>query len=84
MVTGTKRRMTAVSQESRGTQVVEVEEHQRNSPVLTAGEVNEIFQMGLRIEQLMEGPQDVEWAYDSQALWILQTRPITGLRGSSF
>jgi phosphoenolpyruvate synthase/pyruvate phosphate dikinase len=76
--------MTAVSLESRGTQVVDIEDSLRNSPVLTDREVKEICQMGLRIEQLMHGPQDIEWAYDSQQLWILQARPITGLRSSGF
>ena len=77
-VTATKRRMTSVSLESHGSAVVEVERSQRNSPVLTAGEAQAIVQTGLRIERLLEAPQDVEWAYDARQLWILQSRPITG------
>ncbi len=84
MVTATKRRMTVASRESRGTQVVDVEDAQKNAAVLTDRDVHELFQMGLRIEQLMGGPQDIEWAYDSQQLWIVQARPITGLRGRRF
>ncbi len=77
MVTATKRRMTQVSLASRGTEVVEVEGPRRDAPVLSEGEVRELSRMGLRIEQLMDGPQDIEWAYDSRQLWILQARPIT-------
>ena len=35
--------------------------------------------MGLRIEALLGGPQDVEWAIDGHGLWVVQSRPITGL-----
>lgn len=31
----------------------------------------------LRIEQHFGAPQDVEWAIDGHALWLLQSRPIT-------
>ena len=76
--TATKRRMTSVSLESHGSAVVEVETSRRNAPVLTAGEARAILRTGLRIERLLEAPQDVEWAYDARQLWILQSRPITG------
>ncbi len=33
------------------------------------------------IETLYHGiPQDIEWSYDGESLWILQTRPITNLQ----
>jgi phosphoenolpyruvate synthase/pyruvate phosphate dikinase len=75
---GTKRRMTMVSLEARGSSEVDVEESQRNLPVLSDSEAQAIFELGLRIEGLMGGPQDIEWAFDSQGLWILQSRPLTG------
>lgn len=78
VVIATKRRMTSISLESRGTSVVDVEDSQKNSPVLTESEAQRIFQIGLRIEELLEGPQDIEWAFDSHGLWILQSRPLTG------
>jgi pyruvate,water dikinase len=76
--------MTAVSRDSPGTRVVDVEEIQRRAAVLTDFEVREISQTGLRIEELMGRPQDVEWAYDAEQLWIVQARPITGLPASGF
>jgi pyruvate,water dikinase len=78
-VTATKRRMTTASPAAMGTQVSDVGESQRRAPVLTEGQVREIAAMGMRIEELMDEPQDIEWAFDSQQLWILQTRPITAL-----
>ena len=77
MVTATKRRMTAVSLQAEGSQLLDVDESQQRSPVLTTQEARELSAMGLRIEQLMERAQDIEWAYDSQQLWIVQARPIT-------
>ncbi len=76
----TKRRMTSVSLESKGTALVDVEDDRRNAPVLTDLEAQAILQLGLRIEQLLGAPQDIEWAKDAERLWILQARPITGVR----
>ena len=75
----TKRRMTSVSPESEGTAVLEVEDHRSTSAVLTDVEARELLQIGVRIEGLLGGPQDIEWAYDDEHLWILQARPITAL-----
>lgn len=74
-----KRRMTRVSLESPGSSVVDVEEGQMDSPVLTEPEARRIFELGLRIEKLMGATQDIEWAFDSDDLWVLQSRPLTGL-----
>jgi phosphoenolpyruvate synthase/pyruvate phosphate dikinase len=76
---GTKHRMTSVSSE-KGTAVVEVEDSKTTTAVLTDAEARELLRLGLRIEQLLGGPQDIEWAYDAAGrLWILQARPITAL-----
>jgi phosphoenolpyruvate synthase/pyruvate phosphate dikinase len=75
---GTKHRMTSVSSE-KGTAVVEVEDSKTTTAVLTDAEARELLRLGLRIEQLLGGPQDIEWAYEDGRLWILQARPITAL-----
>ncbi len=36
-----------------------------------------LLRMALRIEDLLGGPQDIEWAYADGQFWILQARPIT-------
>jgi phosphoenolpyruvate synthase/pyruvate phosphate dikinase len=74
----TKRRMTVVSPGSNGSRVVEVDDARKRSPALTHSEATGIVQTGLRIEALLGGPQDVEWAIDPGGLWVLQSRPITG------
>jgi pyruvate,water dikinase len=75
---GTKHRMTSVSSD-KGTALVEVEDANRASAVLTDAEARELLRFGLRIEQFLGGPQDIEWAYEAGRLWILQARPITAL-----
>lgn len=39
-----------------------------------AGEVADV---ALRVAEALGGPQDVEWAWDGDRLWLLQARPIT-------
>jgi pyruvate,water dikinase len=75
---GTKHQMTSVGSE-RGTALLDVEDPKRTSAVLTDAEARELLRLGIRIEQLLGGPQDIEWAYDERRLWILQARPITAL-----
>jgi len=75
---GTKHRMTSVSSE-KGTVVVEVEDSKGTSAVLSNAEARELLRLGVRIEELLGGPQDIEWAYDAGRLWLLQARPITAL-----
>ncbi|MDX2273131.1 MAG: glycerol-3-phosphate acyltransferase [Cyanobacteriota bacterium] len=41
----------------------------------------EVVQVSRRIEAHFHGiPQDIEWTWDGETLWILQSRPITNLR----
>ena len=75
----TKRRMTTAAAGS-GV-LVDVDPAWRDRPVLSGDEVAAILALGLQIEALLGGPQDVEWAIDDQALWVLQARPITTLPG---
>ncbi len=40
-------------------------------------DILELAQLGRRIERLLGGPHDIEWALADDHLWILQARPIT-------
>ncbi len=41
----------------------------------------QIAQIAREVEQVCQGiPQDLEWSYDGDKLWLLQTRPITNLQ----
>ena len=42
---------------------------------------HELGKTGLAIESVFEFPQDIEWAYEKGALFILQSRSIRTLKG---
>lgn len=49
----------------------------RDALALSEAAVEELRTMGLAIEQALGAPQDIEFAYAGEQLWILQARPIT-------
>jgi len=51
----------------------------RLSSALSDAELERLARLCLRVEQHYGGPQDVEWAFDDQQLFLLQSRPVTGL-----
>ncbi len=42
--------------------------------------LNQLYAVALKVEACLGGPQDIEWTWDGQALWVLQARPITTLQ----
>ncbi len=51
--------------------------------VLTDEEIVEVANLGLAIEQHYGSPQDVEWAFVGDRLFIVQSRPLTTLEPST-
>lgn len=45
--------------------------------VLDANDIAALTNLALRIEQAEGAPQDIEWAFEGQRLFLLQSRPIT-------
>jgi pyruvate, water dikinase len=63
-----------------GTRQRELSEADALRPVLSDEEVRAVAELGRRIEQHHQFPQDTEWAFDPDGgLWMLQSRPITTL-----
>ena len=56
-----------------------------NKQCLTDDEIIKLADYGLRIEELYGSHQDIEWGFDkdTKELYILQSRPITTLKGGS-
>jgi len=54
-----------------------------NAGALPEVAVRELAGLGKRIEELFEGPQDIEWARSAAQCWLLQARPITTLAADS-
>ncbi|MGP4016062.1 PEP/pyruvate-binding domain-containing protein [Saccharopolyspora sp. 5N708] len=63
-----------------GTREVAVSADRRGVAVLSPAEVGELAELGVRIEELYGRPMDVEWAVRGGRFWVVQARPITGLR----
>jgi len=55
----------------------EVAREKRNAAVLSGTEAEHIANISQQLETLFEAPQDVEWAYVNDQLYLLQSRPIT-------
>ncbi len=50
--------------------------------VLTDDEVARVAQLGLEIERHYGSPQDIEWSFVGDRVFIVQSRPITTLDAS--
>ena len=55
----------------------EVPEEKRTARVLAADEIDELMNLGERVEDHYGEPQDVEWAIVDGEVFMLQSRPIT-------
>ncbi len=66
------------------TVVEAVPKDRREARVLTDDELKALKGLGRTVEKHYGSPQDVEWAFGAdKALYVLQTRPITTLKGKT-
>ena len=56
---------------------------QRRQPTLDDPTIIAIAELALRAEALWEQPVDVEWALADGQVWLLQSRPATGITGAA-
>jgi pyruvate,water dikinase len=56
---------------------VEVDWGRRSRQKLSEGELAELADIGVRLEEHFGGPQDIEWASRADAFYILQSRAVT-------
>ncbi|MYD97021.1 MAG: hypothetical protein F4X98_06500 [Gammaproteobacteria bacterium] len=63
-----------------GTRADSVAAERRNESSLTEDQLGRLASTALAVERLFDDvPQDIEWSYVGDELWLLQSRPITGL-----
>ncbi len=72
---GDKAVMTATT--AAGVSDVDVDPAQRGRRAVTDAQVEELVRLGLRLERLFGGPQDVEWAIVGDVPVLLQSRAVT-------
>lgn len=78
-----KETMVVRLSESGGVKEIPVPAEIAELPVLSKEELKELVAMAVRLETFYNSPQDLEWAYENNKLYLLQSRPITTLKQSS-
>jgi pyruvate,water dikinase len=71
--------MAVVRAENGGTEQVPLSEEQARARVLSERDLERLRKIGLDLERYFGKPQDVEWCIEGEALYLLQSRPITTL-----
>lgn len=66
-----------VRSEEGGTMTVALDEDAASTQVLDDSELARLVSVGLQIEETFGSPQDIEWAFEDDQLFVLQSRPIT-------
>ena len=70
-------RQQAVMPSDRGVELQALPSEKIASPPLTDDQVRRVFSLVRRTESIFRSPQDVEWTFHADALYALQSRPIT-------
>jgi phosphoenolpyruvate synthase/pyruvate phosphate dikinase len=65
---------------SHGVRAEPIPEAAQQQASIADGQLYELAQLSKQVEQAFGHPIDLEWAWDAQRLWVLQARPITGVR----
>lgn len=73
---GSKETRTDLSNQQPGITTRAMDKTTRITALDTATAVT-LAELGSRIAQLLDSPQDIEWAISGNKIWILQSRPIT-------
>lgn len=69
----------AITADASGERTTEIPLDQRGDRVLTNTQLERLALLALSVEERYHAPQDLEFAFAGDKLWIVQTRPITTL-----
>lgn len=69
----------AITADASGERTTEIPLDQRGDRVLTNTQLERLALLALSVEEHYHAPQDLEFAFAGDKLWIVQTRPITTL-----
>lgn len=58
----------------------EVPTELRKGPSLSPTELLKLFDLGRQVQSFFNRPQDIEWAFHENNLYLLQSRPVTGFQ----
>ncbi len=74
-------RIKAVRPDNKSVKTVPLTRDEASSAPLTDLEVGTVYETVLKLENIFGGPQDVEWTFANEDLFILQSRPVTARSG---
>ncbi len=70
-------REMVVGADRESTRLEKLSDEKQGVPPLSDAEVAKVFRLALQAEELFGSPQDVEWTFLGDELYVLQSRPIT-------
>ncbi len=79
-IIGKKEKMSVKNPEGPRTIIIDTDPELRTTYSLNEDKLRQLYDLGIRIEKAFNSPQDIEWAYENDKLYTLQTRPITTLK----
>ena len=62
-----------------GTELIDVPEEKLDQPSLEKREIHNLLELGKNTEEHFNFPQDIEWGFCNNKIYLVQTRPITTL-----
>ena len=62
-----------------GLKVIDVPQELAHKLALHSNKVKEIVDISLKVEEIFNTPQDIEWCISNERIWLLQSRAITAL-----
>ena len=80
---GKKEKRSIQNPNGSGTILIENDQHSRSVCSLTDKQLHQLYDLGLKLENEFNYPQDIEWAIQNDIIYVLQTRPITTLKNKS-
>jgi pyruvate,water dikinase len=79
-VIGTKEKKSIRNPEGPHTILIDTETNDRKSCSLNEKQLKKLYNLALKLENVFNFPQDIEWAIENDILYTLQSRPITTLK----
>jgi pyruvate,water dikinase len=62
-----------------GTKTIDLNEKYKSVPVLTDAQIKRVRDLNKKANHFFKHPQDIEFAFHNENLYLLQSRPITTL-----
>jgi len=76
---GEKEKTSIANPKGDSTLLINTEKKFQEKCSLNSSQLRQLHKMALKLEDLFNHPQDIEWAIENNSLYILQSRPITTL-----